>query len=374
MRAIRLLERFIFGTPLWVFLGGLCAIALVRTGTWYIPNITYSQILAQNPFTNPFEEAKAHYIVWSWLDSFLAWVFGATSPLAFYLLHLGFSLAFIALMITLCLRELPRDEARIALLAFFALPASTTALFWVSYDSLTLLLMALALATRRWRFAPVICGFGLGLQNFEQGALSMVVLFAALALRAHTWTPLPAGPLFALRVLSGTVVGKIALYLVFFLAGMKVNSGRFYYLQSDIALFLAAAALHAHVVVWSTLGTGWLIAVRYADLGRRALPFFLALAGAVMVSAISDDQTRVVAIVAFPLEAVHWVLDRGFLSGVTKPQAALLLLVFLLVPWTWTWGGKPMWSVFPYDVAYVLNALTGWPPIARELLPLWPFR
>ena len=374
MRAIRLLERFIFGTPLWLFLAALCAAALVRTGTWYIPNITYSQMLAQNPFINPLEEAKAHYIVWSWLGSFIAWTIGATSPLAFYLLHLCFSLAFIALMIGLCVRELPRDEARIALIAFFALPASTTALFWVSYDSLTLLLMALALATRRGRIAPLVCGFGLGLQNFEQGALSMAVLFVALGLRGHTWPPLPAGGLFALRVLAGTLAGKIALYLVFFLAGMQVNSGRFYYLQSDIALFLASAALHAHVVVWSTLGAGWLIAVRYADMGRRALPFFLALAGAVLVSAISDDQTRVVAIVAFPLVALHWVLDRGFLATVTKTQAAVLLLVFLLVPWTWTWGGKPMWSVFPYDVAYVLNALTGWPDLPRDTLPTWPFR
>lgn len=374
MRAIRLLERLIFGAPLWAFVAALAAIAFVRTGIWYIPNIVHSQTLALNPFANPLADPKAHYIVWSWLGSFLAWALGANGPLAFYLLHLGFSLAFIALMVTLCLRELPRDEGRIALIAFFALPASTTALFWVSYDSLTLLLMALALATRRWRLAPLVCGIGLGMQNFEQGALSMAILFVALALRGHTWAPLSAGPVFALRVLGGAVIGKLALYTIFYLAGIHLNSGRLYYLQSEIAPFAANAALHAHVVIWSTLGTGWLIAVRYADLGRRALPFFLALAGAVAVSAISDDQTRVVAIVAFPLVALHWLLDRGFLSAVTRQQAAILLLVFLLVPWTWTWGGKPMWSVFPYDVAYVLNAITGWPPLSRELLPLWPFR
>lgn len=374
MRAIRLLERLIFGAPLWAFVAALAALAFVRTGIWYIPNIVHSQTLALNPFANPLADPKAHYIVWSWLGSFLAWALGANDPLAFYLLHLGFSLAFIALMVTLCLRELPRDEGRIALIAFFALPASTTALFWVSYDSLTLLLMALALATRRWRLAPLVCGIGLGMQNFEQGALSMAILFVALALRGHTWAPLSAGPLFALRVLGGAVLGKLALYAIFYLAGIHLNSGRLYYLQSEIAQFVAKAALHAHVVIWSTLGAGWLIAVRYADLGRRSLPFFLALAGAVAVTAISDDQTRVVAIVAFPLVALHWLLDRGFLSAVTRQQAAILLLVFLLVPWTWTWGGKPMWSVFPYDVAYVLNAITGWPPLSRELLPLWPFR
>lgn len=374
MRAIKVLERFIFGAPLWIYLLALSAAALVRTGVWYIPNISYSQILAQNPFTNPFEEAKAHYIVWSWLGSFLAWAVGASGPLAFYLLHLGFSLAFIAIIVGLCLRALPRDEARIAILAFFALPASTTALFWVSYDSLTLLLMALALATRRWRLAPLVCGVGLGLQNFEQGAVSMGVLFVALALRGHTWPPVPAGALFALRVLAGAVLGKLALVMIFHLAGVEVNSGRLYYLQSEIGKFAATAALHVHVVVWSTLGAGWLVAVRYADLGRVSLPFFLALAGAVMVSAISDDQTRVVAIIAFPLAALHWLLDRNFLSTVTRTQAAVLLLVYLLVPWTWTWGGKPMWSVFPYDVAYLLNTVTGWPPLPRDLLPLWPFR
>lgn len=374
MRAIRLLERLIFGAPLWAFVAALATFAFVRTGIWYIPNIVHSQTLALNPFINQLTEPKAHYIVWSWLGSFLAWAIGANGPLAFYLLHLSFSLAFIALMVALCLRELPRDEGRIALIAFFALPASTTAIFWVSYDSLTLLLMALALATRRWRLAPLLCGIGLGMQNFEQGALSMAILFVALALRGHTWGPLSAGPLFALRVLAGAVIGKLTLYAIFYLTGIQLNSGRLYYLQSEIAQFAANAALHAHVVIWSTLGAGWLIAVRYADIGRRAWPFFLSLAGAVAVSAISDDQTRVVAIIAFPLVALHWLLDRGFLSAVTRQQASILLLVFLLVPWTWTWGGKPMWSVFPYDAAYVLNGVTGWPPLQRDLLPLWPFR
>jgi len=46
--------------------------------------------------------------------------------------------------------------------------------------------------------------------------------------------------------------------------------------------------------------------------------------------------------------------------------------IWLIVPWPWAWLGKPLVSIFPYDIAYVVHQLFGWLQVPGNQ-PLWPF-
>ncbi len=139
-------ERLIFAAPASRLVTAVLLLGLVKTGVWQIPNFGASRLIAQDPFTNPFQDPNAHALYWSWLGPFLAWLLGATSPAAFFALHLVLSVGFTVLFIVTAFSHLPEREARISLVLFSVLPVSATAFFWVSTDSLTLFLMMLALA------------------------------------------------------------------------------------------------------------------------------------------------------------------------------------------------------------------------------------
>ena len=53
-------------------------------------------------------------------------------------------------------------------------------------------------------------------------------------------------------------------------------------------------------------------------------------------------------------------------------SVACSAVIWALMPWAWVWSGDPKWSVFPYDVAYVLHRLFGWFAVPPDPA-LWPF-
>jgi hypothetical protein len=329
---------------------------------WQIPNFGASRLIAQDPFTNPFQDPNAHALYWSWLGPFLAWLLGATSPAAFFALHLVLSVGFAVLFIVTAFSHLPEREARISLVLFSVLPVSATAFFWVSTDSLTLFLMMLALALpQRWPVGALV-GTVLGTQHFEQAFFAFgALLTGSLLARWGGWT---AGrPLhWTLALLLGTVAGKLILVVLFHLLGVEVNSGRLYWLARHLPLLLEQFFLHFHVILFSVLGLGWLALIKYAERGRESLPFLVALAGLMLLLPISGDQTRVLAVVTFPLLAGFWLFSSHFLASLSDRWVAWLLMAWVIVPWGWVWGGVPRWSAFPYDIAYLLHHALGWPP------------
>ena len=85
-----------------------------------------------------------------------------------------------------------------------------------------------------------------------------------------------------------------------------------------------------------------------------------------------SDETRVVCIVAFPLFAIYILLNREFLKSLNRQMAAAILGIWLLVPWPYVLGGTPVWSVFPFDLAFVLHKYLGWFNVPTDQ-PMWPF-
>lgn len=373
MRTLARIERLIFDTSLPCLLAVIAALMLVKIGVWVIPNIGVSRMVAINPFVNPFEDPLAHYLMTNWLSNLLAWGLHAKSDGKYILLHAAAAVGFWGVMVTLLKQELPHRPFRTALVIFTALPVSGTAFFWIGMDGLTLLLMALALLARRSTGPLLLCGVLLGLQHFEQALFfaGAMLLSALLQRRSAAPVGLPIRP--AALLLAGTIAGKLLLMLIFHWAGVQMNSGRIFWMMKHLDLMIGQLLYHPHVVVFSVLGLGWLVAFAYADQSRGRLAFFLPLGLLLLLLPISGDQTRVMAIITFGLVATHWLLNGDFLEDISQTQTAALGLIWAITPWSWVWGGVPRWSAFPYDVGLVLHRLFGWITLPAQPL-MWPFQ
>ncbi len=219
MKALAFCESLLLETPLGRFLAILVAVAMLRSGVWAMPNLGDARLIALDPFGVPALPPLGAYVGLSRLGPTVAWALGATGPVAFWLLHAVCVVLFMAVVAAIALRHLPAGQARVALLLFAVLPVSTTALFWVGTDGLTLLLIGLALAlparpgaARRGPVAACAVGVLLGWQHAELAAIAFAALLLALVL--DRWRGRETGRHgsgWVLAVLAGIVVGKLLL-------------------------------------------------------------------------------------------------------------------------------------------------------------------
>jgi hypothetical protein len=215
-------------------------------------------------------------------------------------------------------------------------------------------------------------GLLLGMQHFEQGFLGAAGLSVAVFLSRRQGYPLPYGLKFCLLLLGALVAGKLALVGLFRHYDIHVASGRMAWVRVHLGELVSNFFLHAHAIVWSLLGLGWLAAARFAGWGRRSLPFFLVLGGLSLLAVVTADQTRVVAIVTFPLLTAYWLRNPDFLSRIERREVALVFILWTVMPMSWVWLGVQKWSAFPYDAAYLLHQAFGWFALPDNLA-LWPF-
>jgi hypothetical protein len=372
MFALTQIERVIFTWPRWRFLMLLAAVMVVKTGVWHIPNLDSSIRIAQNPFILWEHRPSEQYIFTSWLSPFIAWAIGARHEALFLLLHLGYAIAFSALVTLLAFSRLDEAQARVSMIVFAVLPVSAQAYFWVGNDGLTLLLFASALASGGRPTLAGLIGIAIGLQHFEQGLFA----FSALMVASYATTRFGGSAIFPWRtaaaILVGIVVGKLALTLIFHFAGMAIV-GRQGWLAEYFTTHLGQFWFRGQYMVWSALGLGWLVALRFADNGRSSLSFFVCLIGLMPLMLIVNDQTRVIANVTFPLLFAFWLANPQFLGSVERREAAALLTLWFVVPWAWVFAGNPTWSVLPYDIVYGLNKLFGWFTVPDTFVSMWPF-
>lgn len=112
-----------------------------------------------------------------------------------------------------------------------------------------------------------------------------------------------------------------------------MNGDRLSWLKEHLDLLLGSFFFHPHQIIWSVLGLGWLVALKYTDKGKQSLPFFITLASLMLLLLVSADQTRVLAIITFPLLLTCWLFNRNFLETFTNQQVAGLFLLWVLIPW-----------------------------------------
>jgi hypothetical protein len=366
-------EQLIYQSKKSRFVLAVIAITLLKTGIWYMPNLLEQQrAIAINPFVNPLSDPVWHYLMFNWLGPFLAWMTGLTGELGFFGFYLAFSFAFSFLFIRTVFRIFPDEMARSSVIIFSVLPVSAISFFWVGMDSMTLFLMLLALAYPSAPIVTLAAGVLTGMQHFEQGVFAAVALLFAVHVSQKQDYPLLYSAKFCILYLAGILAGKIVLTGIFDYYSIHVVTDRMDVLKLVHADILKQFFYHPHHIIWSVLGAGWLVALKFADSGRKSIPFFIALAGLCLLLLMAADQTRVLAIVTFPLVAAYWLFNRNFLGKISRREISLLFVIWVMTPWMYVWQGLPRWSVLPHDVAWFLHKTSGWFSIPADPA-YWPF-
>lgn len=337
-----------------------------------MPNFDGWKSMRLDPFHNPFSSPDAHYLFWNWLGPFLAWRSRIHNEQSFLYFHLLFSLVFTAGFIWLAFKIFEEREARTALILFIALPVSATAYFWIGMDSITLALMMLIVAAHRWPSVSFLLGIALGMQHAEQGFVAFGAMLFALVLSRFVKSQESFSVPWALASLLGVVAGRIVLMLVFHHYRILVNSGRPYYLRQYGEMYATMFWYHFQYVLWSVLGVGWIVVAKFAERGKAALPLLVSLCGVMLLLPVVGDETRVLSIVTFPLLAAYILLNRDFLASLSNRFVSWIFGIWVLVPLPWAWGGRPLVSIFPYNVIYLLHRLFGWFSVPADQR-MWPF-
>jgi hypothetical protein len=372
MRIVEIVERYVFESHRFRFVAWLLALSALRSGIWQMPNLDASRRLAEDPFVNPFSTPETHYLMWNWLGPWLAYLVGATGSAAFFVFHFGFAIAFSGLVAWLCFKRLKERNARVALILFALLPVSSTAYYWVGMDAITLFLMVLSFLIPTNPLWPLAIGALLGMQHFEQGLVAAVLLCVVVVMRTRLKLPNVISTLWCCALTFGVLAGKLILIEVFQYVEINVAIERGYWIQKLLPTLLRQLFTDFHYLAWSVLALGWIVLVKDIQRGKAVIPVLLGLVGAMSLLGLVFDQTRVVAIVSFPLLWVSWLQDNDFLDKLENRFIAWMTIAWLIVPWAWVFGGRSQRSVLPFDLAVVVGTLTGWYELPRDL-EWWPF-
>lgn len=350
------LAGWVLDTPRWKFLTVLLVVMFLRTGITPVAPALVK--LAKDPFTLPWTDPYQHYLVWSWLGPFLANLLGLTTKPLFTMFYLALSIAYTALILRWLFTRLDEPKARVAALVFALLPVSGVPYYWVWTDSLTLFLLACTLYVPRMYPLLFVLGVALGMQHFEQALFATAAATFALAwaqLRGHRG--MFAWP-WSASILAGVVVGKVVLTYVFAHYGMAVNSGRWFWLAEMWPVMLKRFAYTAHAAVFSTFAIGWFVILAFVRRAHAtALPAGVALFGLMLLLPISDDPTRVYAIVSFLVICAFVLSDAAFLGSIDRTTIGWLALAWLIVPFVFVWAGKAMVAATGYNVLSTVDVL-----------------
>ena len=216
-----------------------------------------------------------------------------------------------------------------------------------SYDAFTLVLACLLVVVTSPWWAGVI-GFLLAFSALEHGIVIIGLLLVLALGRIY------GGVRPLLAAAGGLVVGGAC--LLTWLHTEHVSYGRAYWIQHfGVRYFLDMAAHGWPLLVVSMFATAWpLVVTSVVQLGRRqGLIAAMVLLAPIVPTLLSEDQTRVFAVLSFPpLLAVVLAVARG---GVERLAGAVGLTVCLavVIPGFFVWKGSPHLSDWGPWVALV---------------------
>lgn len=353
----------------------LIAISLFKTGIWYHPALWNMLEIAKNPFENVFgEEVKKYYLYSSWLSPFIANVFHLTSKVSFFIFHLTLSIFFWISVIFLIKKMVQKKYQKISLIIFFIFPVSMTSVYWVGYDSLLLLLLALSIYYYKNLFINLLCSVGIGLQHFEIGIVSIVLLLICKMLEeifSKGEKNIKISYLFITIFFIGVCLGKLALFKIY--AEQNLADGRFEWIYSSLLHLIYNFYFNFYNIVWYSLGIGWILIFKYFFENENKYPLLISLILLFGIMPLVDDHTRVYSGCSFMLIIYCIICNNNFLKSIDKKEIAFFFILWLIFPYSWVWQGDPRQSMFQYDLAYILNYFFDIFNTNVENSTIWPF-
>lgn len=331
--------------------GLILAAAVIRSGIWAEPDSEALRRVAVDPWSATRLDA-AEFRARNWLGPLVAWLTRATSPTAFFILHLILGLLAASLWMRLVSRDARPEDRWPLLLVLAATPGLALPFFWVGNDAVTLLLLAGLVMARRSLVATGILAVLVGLNHFEHGlvVLATLTIWDVLRTRRHR----AVAP--ALASLVGLSIGRTCQNLLFdSLHAAPVQSRLSIAITERDGLDSVRAVFFlAPLVAWSLLGLGTVVILVASPL-RLRLACCLALAAAPAL--IAFDQTRVFAITSLPVTVVALIESRAAVAEWVRRHRTLMIVMFVVTPWLWLDSWKISGSATPYTLLWILDRL-----------------
>lgn len=329
-----------------------------KSGVWTMPNLEAQFIVSQNLTHNPFLNPYAQCIFTNYLQPALFGVLGGKSLLA-YAIYVSittiiFFLVFLFWFVKFHGKAVALEQKKLLAVAVF--PVFMVPFYWLGMDGMTLLLMLIVMLTffSSWTILPAIF---LAWQHFEQGIVAFTLLSGTLAVAAivsHDKNALQHLKI-VIRVIIGLLIGKALMLLWFHVAHIELAGGRYIWLQTQANEYIDQWKAGWPYILFSLLGVGWVLVLKSI---KKSWPL---VAGAVFVFIfllVMGDQTRVGSIILFPT-LFYWVLmDKELWNALTQKRLTILVVLHLVSPVVYVWGGYPFGSLWEYDLAEVRKVAT----------------
>ena len=148
---------------------------------------------------------------------------------------------------------------------------------------------------------PVVAlflGVALGMQHFEQAIFAFGAVLFALLYSHYLKTPATFSLRWSICAFAGALIGKLVLVVLFWHLHIVITDRRYYFLQ-NYQMFLQMFYYHIQYLLWSFFGAGWFAVAKFAERGKAARPFFIAVVGLILLQLTVSDETRVFWIVVF---------------------------------------------------------------------------
>lgn len=342
------------GAP--IVIGAFLGLYLVKFGLHPIPNFFEAVVqLTRSPrgdLIRPFVEQ--HYLSGSWLGPAMFHLLGVERESTLFVLYSGTTIAALVLVMTMLVRQEAGFIPTVA--AGAMLPFLPVVFHWVGYDSLLVLLFAMAFMLRHTALPLVVVGVFAGLQHAEVALLAgfqVAVFLVDTGSIRSAWRTWPA------RFLLGVGIGRALLEIVFRVLDVPSRSRTaeaVELLGSNLRTFGERCSLHS---VGSCLPTGtlmvllslvWMLVPGLLVLravGRQdALRLLTCVAIAGVVGLFVLDQTRVGVL---SLTFVSLQLATTSLGEPTRRPAVsrlsptIFVVAWLLLPLPWVWEGDVSW-------------------------------
>lgn len=342
-------EQLVFEAPLAVFLAVVAVLDVVKNGAAGDANLRVWLRIATAFPDNPHLPASVRYQEGSPVGPALAHLLGIRTTGAYAGLHVAVLVVALAVLVVGLHRRGGRVAVGVGVVAFLATPLSNVLLSFGSQDPFTFLFASLAVLADGPALS-MLAGVGLGVSHLEVGVFVVVSVAAV-----RTLSPEPTGRAGLVALAAGLVAGAAATVAYEHHAGAGAGARAGFIEQTGLRTLAADFTAELPTWLFSTFSAFWVFAaVAVSALWRRRAvqaAVLLALA-AVAVTVVTLDETRVYALLTWPL--VLWLgleATRRLDTGLVRRLTAVTFLVAVVVPRIVVFEGHP-------SVSYAAGAVT----------------
>lgn len=342
----------LFRLPLWALGGLLLAMSALKNGIWHTPNLVVFLEIVRH-FPEPPPPGPGAYLLSSPLGAAVASALHLDGALAFVLLHLGVVLVSSFGVVLLVRRRFGDLAARVTLVALFCSPLSNLLLTWLGQPDAFTFASASALVVLRSPLLLLAAAAVLGVNHFEQGVF-IVLAAAALRVKEERRNAVAV----AGAMVLGLVAGRLALLAYHHRYAITSGGVRWDVATTlGLSFFFAGFAKNFPAWLFSIFNALWVFLTAVYLRHRRELLVPLGvLVAFVLPALVSFDQTRVYALVTWPvvLWTVLWAC-RNEEEALIRRLATIAVLLGLLLPRVMVWEGRIYTSSLRLLVNWLLS-------------------